>query len=194
MRSSLPGRMIVRPVRRPMTTPVLDPTRHSPYSGPAQRQPRPQSTAEPLPAAWSASRRVGFRFVFAYLVLYNLPFPIGSIPFMGKIQGWYGAMWDTLVPWFGARVLHVAKPITIFPSGSGDKTYDYVQLLLFLLVAAATTLVWSLLDTRPTGYPRLARWLRVYVRYTLAFSLLGYGAYKVIKTQFPDVGLARLVE
>jgi multidrug transporter EmrE-like cation transporter len=91
-------------------------------------------------------------------------------------------------------VLHLAKPITIFPSSSGDKTFDYVQLLVFLTIATLTTCVWTFLDRDRTAYPRLARWLRTYVRYSLAFAMLGYGAFKVIKTQFPDVRPSTLLE
>jgi hypothetical protein len=171
-----------------MTTPLLDPVQYRPYTPEALP---PAANASPT---WSASRRVAFRFVFTYLVLYNLPFPLGTIPFTGKLRRWYTAIWNALVPWFGAHVLHLATPITIFPSGSGDKTYDYVQLLLFVLVAAAATLAWSLVDKKHTAYPRLAHGLRVYIRYSLAFTMLGYGAYKVIKTQFPDPGLTTLVE
>ena len=170
-----------------MTTQLLDSVRQSRYT-PDSRAP---SEPQPLP---STRRAVGFRFVFTYLLLYNLPFPLGTIPFTGKLQGWYASIWNAFVPWFGAHVLHLAKPITIFPSGSGDKTFDYVQLSIFLIIAATSTLVWSLVDRKRTVYPRLAHWLRVYVRYALAFTMLGYGAYKVIKTQFPDPGLATLTE
>ena len=172
-----------------MTTQLIDPVREHSYTPDTLAPP-----TAPAPAAWSAWRRIAFRFVFTYLVVYNLPFPIGTIPFTGKPQAWYTAIWNALVPWFGAHVLRLAKPITIFPSGSGDKTYDYVQLLLFVLIAGAATVIWSLVDKRHLAYPRLARWLRVYVRYSLAFAMLGYGAYKVIKTQFPDVALNTLLE
>jgi len=189
-----------------MSTPQLDQTRQAPasppYTGTGARHTMPVRPPAELPPSasgattksWSTGQRIGFRFVFAYLLLYNVPFPIGTIPYTSKLQGWYTAIWDALVPWFGAHVLHLAKPITIFPSGSGDKTYDYVQLLLFLLIASVITAVWSLLDRRRVAYPRLAHWLRVYIRYSLGFTLLSYGAFKVIKSQFPDVSLNTLVE
>jgi hypothetical protein len=179
-----------------MTMPVLDPARPPSYSSESSHfaPPRTDTRAEDASPTWSPAKRVGFRFVFAYLALYNLPFPIGTIPFTGKLEGWYTAVWNAVTPWFGAHVLHLAKPITIFPSGSGDKTYDYVQLLVFLLLAASATVLWSLLDSKRKSYPRLAEGLRVYIRYSLAFALLGYGSYKVIKTQFPDASLDRLIE
>ncbi|HKW12709.1 MAG TPA: hypothetical protein VJO33_20140, partial [Gemmatimonadaceae bacterium] len=141
-----------------MSTPQIEPTRQAPppppYTGAVPRHTTPlrppTESRGPAAITWSIHRRIGFRFVFAYLALYNLPFPIGTIPYTSKIQGWYAAIWNALVPWFGAHVLHLAKPITIFLSGSGDKTYDYVQLLLFLIIASAITVAWSLLDRRRT--------------------------------------------
>jgi hypothetical protein len=132
--------------------------------------------------------------VFAYLVLYNLPFPVGGLPLTDPARNWYDKLWHAVVPWFAAHVLHLAAPITIFSNGSGDTTYDYVLVLLFAILAAITTIVWSILDRRATSYPRLAFGLRVYVRYVLAFALLSYGAFKVIQTQFPYPSLDRMVE
>ena len=132
--------------------------------------------------------------MFAYLVLYNFPFPIGALPLTDPARAWYDKLWHVVVPWFAAHVLHLPKPITIFSNGSGDTTYDYVLVLLFVLLAATATLVWSLLDRRATPQPRLAFGLRVYVRYVLAYALLSYGAFKVIQTQFPYPPLDRLVE
>ena len=149
--------------------------------------------AAPRPT-WSVARRIGFRFVFAYLVLYNLPFPIGGLPLTDPLKNWYDKLWHGVVPWFAAHVLHLAKPITIFSNGSGDTTYDYVLVLVFAILAAVATLAWSLVDRRATAHPRLAFGLRVYVRYVLAYALLSYGAFKVIQTQFPYPSLDRLVE
>ena len=172
-----------------MTTPVLDRTREAI---------RGYSPASAIPvrlnAQWSPARRIGFRFVFAYLILYSFPFPIGTLPLTAAVRGWYDKLWHLVVPWFGAHVMHLAKPITIFTNGSGDTTYDYVLLLVNLIIAALATVIWTLLDRRARAYPRLALGLRIYVRYVLAFALLAYGSFKVIQTQFPYPPLDRLVE
>lgn len=172
-----------------MPTPVLDRTREAIHAySPAS------ATPDRLTAEWSPARRVGFRFVFAYLVLYSLPFPIGTLPLTAPIRGWYDKLWHLVVPWFGAHVLHLAKPVTIFTNGSGDTTYDYVLLLVNLTIAGLAAVIWTLLDRRARAYPRLALGLRIYVRYVLAFALLAYGSFKVIQTQFPYPPLDRLVE
>lgn len=177
-----------------MRTPAFDRTRQAPFDSTLPRRaPAEYTPVVPRPS-WSIARRVGFRFVFAYLVLYNLPFPLGAFPLTDAVRGWWDKPWHIAIPWFAAHVLHLAKPITVFSNGSGDTTYDYVLVLVFALLAAATTLVWSVVDRRATSHPRLAFGLRIYVRYVLAFALLSYGAFKVIQTQFPYPSLDRLVE
>ena len=177
-----------------MTPPTLEADRQAPYSGATNRAFVELDSSPVHAVEWSTTQRALFRFVFAYLLLYNLPFPIGSLPFTEKPKGWYDAIWNAVVPWVGAHLLHLTKPITIFPSGSGDKTFDWVLLLTYVVLATSVALVWSIVDRDRRAYPRLARWLRIYVRYVLAFTMLSYGAYKVIKTQFPNISPSTLVE
>jgi uncharacterized membrane protein YphA (DoxX/SURF4 family) len=84
--------------------------------------------------------------------------------------------------------------ITVFPNGSGDTTYNYVQVFCYFVIAAAVTLVWSLLDRRRRNYARLYEWLRVYVRFVLAVAMIGYGAFKVVPSQFPEPSFDRLMQ
>ncbi|MEO6135804.1 MAG: hypothetical protein ABIP35_11670 [Ginsengibacter sp.] len=97
----------------------------------------------------------------------------------------YNSIWDALVPWAGKNILHVGYPITVKPNGSGDTTYNYVQLFLYAVVAVIASIVWSVADRKRKNYDLLLYWLMVYVRYYLAFTMMGYGLYKIIKTQFP---------
>lgn len=143
---------------------------------------------------WSFAHRVIFRFVFSYLVLYIFPFPLGSYP--GRLMGFpaYGKIWYALVPWVGKHILHLRNAIAIFPNGSGDTTFNYVQLLVFVLIAAVATIVWTVLDHKRVEYRTLHECLRIYVRYMLAFTMLAYGFDKVVKLQFADPDFGRLAE
>jgi uncharacterized membrane protein YphA (DoxX/SURF4 family) len=85
-------------------------------------------------------------------------------------------------------------PADILPAGSGDTTFNYVQLLCFAVLAAAVTVVWSLLDRRRVSYTRLHEWLRVYIRFALGATMVSYGAVKVIQSQFPPPSLDRLLQ
>jgi hypothetical protein len=145
-------------------------------------------------AAWSPAQRIGFRYVFVYLILYNLPFPAGLLWDGDPLSRGYEKLWEALVPWVGRVVLRLPEAITIFPAGSGDTTFNYVQVLCYALLALVATIVWSAHDTKRPSYERLHCWLRVYVRLALGVTMMGYGAVKVIKSQFPSPWLARLVQ
>jgi hypothetical protein len=136
-------------------------------------------------------KRVLFRFLCLYVVLYTFPFPLDdtigiSIP--------VSEAWDRVVPWVGQHVLHLPNEITIRPNGSGDTTYSYVQVFIILVLSLAGSLLWSLADRKRVHYRGLARWLVVGSRYYLAFVMLGYGIVKVIKSQFPSPGLEKLLQ
>src|SRR5512138_790184 len=118
----------------------------------------------PAHSGWSAPVCIGFRFLFAYLVLFILPFPIGTIPGTDKLATAYAGPWDRIVPWTGEHILHLKAPVSTVQNGSGDKVYDYVVFFLMIVLAALVALVWSLL-TRRREHSTLHEWLRVYVRY-----------------------------
>ncbi|HET8887619.1 MAG TPA: hypothetical protein VFQ41_01850 [Candidatus Angelobacter sp.] len=143
---------------------------------------------------WNAALKIAFRFAFSYLVLYCFPFPLGGLPYTGKPAEWYELGWHKVVPWVAQHWLRLAHPITTFSNGSGDTTYDYIKVLCFLVIAAAATIVWSVWDRKHANYVRLHQWLRLYVRITLGATLLAYGAYKVIPSQFPPPWQWRYLE
>lgn len=129
---------------------------------------------------WPFYQKALFRFVFLYLTLYILNF----IPFV----------YDVGVPWVGSHVLHLAYPITVKPNGSGDTTYNYVQVLMMLVMATGGSLIWSLLDRGRKHYRLLWAALRVVLRYQLAIVMISYGYAKVFKSQFPDLALSTLLQ
>src|SRR5689334_23344687 len=98
--------------------------------------------------SWSLARRVAFRFAFAYFALYAFPSPLDSIPYLSSAGELVSNFWNVVVPWTGANVLHLAAPITIFPNGSGDTTFNYVELVCFAALAVVATIVWSILDRK----------------------------------------------
>lgn len=140
--------------------------------------------AEPQ-AHWNVGLKIAFRFAFSYFVLYCFPFPLGSLPYTNKLSQWYELGWHKIVPWVAAHLLKLGQPVTIFSNGSGDTTYDYVKVLCFLVIAAVATIVWSVLDRKRTSYTQLHHWLRLYIKLTLGATLLAYGGYKVVPSQFP---------
>jgi hypothetical protein len=161
-----------------------------------QMQPVLETPARVVTAAprWHAAKLIAFRFAFAYFVLYIIPFPVDQLPFTTYLMERYADLWHAVVPWVGKHILRLSYDITVFQNGSGDTTYNYVQVLCFLALAAAATFIWSWLDRRRPGYERLYQWLRIYVRFSLASAMIGYGAIKVIPLQMPAPFLTRLIE
>ncbi len=152
---------------------------------------QPEVTEAPR---WSLATRIAFRFLFVFLLLMNLPAPFTYIPMLDMpIWELFHRFWSAIVPVVAQSVFGVTVDMDS-PSGSGDRMSDYIHLFISVVAAGAVALLWSLLDRKAVSYPRLHKLLRVYVRFTLAFTLISYGAIKVIKTQFPMPGLDRLVQ
>lgn len=142
--------------------------------------------AEAKPKSWSLAARLGFRLLSLYWLLYL--FPVGLVP---------GLRWvvDVLVGWVGSQVFHL-KAERVVMTGSGDTTFDYVHVFCVLVLATAGAVIWSTLDRRTLGYPRLADLLRSILRFALAFWMLGYGVAKfpTESSQFPPPSVGRLMQ
>lgn len=141
---------------------------------------------------WSIATRIAFRFTFVYLLIYNFPFPFDWIPATEPLAQKYFDFLTAPTRAVARRVFGVAADV--LPAGSGDTTYNYVQVFCFAVLAAAVTVVWSLLDRRRASYARLHEWLRVYIRFVLGATMLSYGSVKVIQSQFPPPALFRLMQ
>jgi uncharacterized membrane protein YphA (DoxX/SURF4 family) len=152
------------------------------------------------PAAWSSTKRILFRILFCYLVLYTSPkvdhsSVLGDLPGGDWITKPYIELWKKIVPWVAIHVFHQGgRAVTYFPSGSGDKTLDHVLVFCYLVVAIGVAVVWSVVDRKRTHYRTLHAWLRVLVRYTLAVTMFSYGFVKVFPLQFRPTYLFRLIE
>jgi hypothetical protein len=136
-------------------------------------------------AAWNVAHRVIFRFVFSFLVLAIFPFPFNS--FGGSVYptGFYERMWFAAASWLSKYVLHLpSTPTVAAPFLLVDNTNGYVELLSSVVLAAVATIVWTFLDRKRPDYRTLHEWLRIYVRYALGFTMLGYGMDKVFALQF----------
>lgn len=161
----------------------LPPVQSAPEPGPA-----------PAPAGWSLAQRIAFRFACAYLFIYSFPFPFGWLPETGSVEKLVEEAWQWLVPWVGKHVLHLEQDITVFPNGSGDTTFNYVQLLVFAAFSVLVAAIGSAVDRRRQEYTKAHDVLRIYVRYILAITMLSYGLAKTFKLQFPFPGPERLME
>jgi hypothetical protein len=100
----------------------------------------------------------------------------------------------TFVVWLGKHVLKLPYDIVHFTYGSGDTTYDYILVLCSFVIAVLTALVWSAVDRKSEGYPKLYYWLTVILRFYVGLMLINYGMIKIFKLQFPYPYLYRLLQ
>ncbi len=131
------------------------------------------------------------RIVLIYFVLYILPFPLQALPYGAMAAQWLENGKQQVVAWLAKRVLGVG--ITVFPNGSGDTTYNYIEVATYGACALVLSLAWSVWrGFRPVG-ARTLDWVNVYVRFNLGVTLLGYGWAKFIPLQMPFPGPDRLL-
>lgn len=139
---------------------------------------------------WRLAKRIAFRFTLAYLAVYQLPLPLGALPWTEGLATKYQQLWHPVVAWVGSHLLHVSSPISPAMTGSGDKLYNWILALCHLAIAVIATFVWSMFDRRRFDYEKLDQWFRLYVRMSLAFWMMVYGGAKVFPVQFPEPLLA----
>ncbi len=163
---------------------------------------------------WNPLTRFSFRFLFAYLLLYNFQSFVSNVcSLIGAAIGlftkaeWVGyvyapAQWvqtaqQTSVVWLVKTLFNI--DITNFPNGSGDTQYNYYELAVYAAAALLAAILWTIIAFskpawRGQSHTRLMDYLRIYVRYVLAFTMITYGMIKVIKLQFPEPSFYRLTE
>src|SRR5262245_41332872 len=139
---------------------------------------QPTEDLRPDSPAWGPVRKLLFLFAFVYLVLYNFPSPLYSLH-IDQVDAWYFQIRRPLVSWVAEHVFHVI----LTAHGGGDSVFAYVQIFCFLLISIAAAMCWSLLDRKRRNYARLYEWLRVYIRFVLAVTMIEYGAWKIFPSQ-----------
>lgn len=156
----------------------------------------PEAHAADVQPRWNLATRIAFRFVFLYFSLYVVSTQMlgGLLPFEWLPNLGGGPFMQRIISWVGIHVFHLGAPPSFQTTGSGDKMVDYLQVFTLLTVAAWTTVVWSIVDRRRPNYRGLNTWFRVFLRFALGSTMLGYGMVKAVPLQMPAPGLQRLLE
>jgi multidrug transporter EmrE-like cation transporter len=146
------------------------------------------NASESASTGWSLAHRIVFRFASIYIFLCVFPFPF-SVSVSGNPGNRYDAMWYAISRWAAVHILRRPRGWADVPAdfpvfSFADVRWSYVQVFCYLLLAVLAAIVWSVLDRRRTEYRTLHEYLRIYVRYMLAFVMLGYGMDKVLLLQF----------
>lgn len=158
------------------------------------RAPRPETSSGPQ---WTVLQRFTLGVALVYFTLDALPDLLLWMPGGRSVLVLYWKVWNAVLPWFGRYVLHARNPgnlpLPTTPVLLGDFAGGYVLMLLFLFLGLAVATVWMFADRRRVDHRTLHYWLRVYVRYALACSMLGYGLGKLFPLQFASLGLVDLL-
>jgi hypothetical protein len=172
----------------------------------AQLQMIPQLQTEPIQPhsapnirRWSPALQISFRFWLVYLGLYCLATQIIANPFTAFGRSDLATLWPLrpVIVWTAAHIFHVNAPLSSFfggNSGTSDDMFGWVMTFCLLVIATAATVVWSLLDRSRENYAELHKWFRLFVRFALAGTMIGYGFVKVIPTQMAYPSLTRLLQ
>ena len=149
-------------------------------------------------ARWPLALRVAFRFCFLYFGIYVvmtqmiyglLAIPGVNLPRIDRISAP-----RQIVEWTARHVFGVTQPLVVTGSGSGDKTFDWVQAFCFVVFATLGTVVWSVVARRRESYVGFHKWFRLFLRFSLGATMVSYGAAKAIPLQMPYPPLQRLLE
>ncbi len=149
-----------------------------------------ESVAHEAPVEPNRVVQTAVRFAAVYFTLLFLPWPISSLFVSDRLQKISDLLvsgvvyaWKPLVDFAAANIFHVGQPVGVAfaDTGSGDRLFDWLLNFWVLVIASATTAIWTIVRPRDSG--RTSDYLRVYLRYTLGAVLLTYGSMKL--SQFP---------
>ena len=154
------------------------------------------TTATSAPSQWPWVGKLGFRWLWSYLILAGLGFPLGWIPFgvTRALGQWYLDATIALSRWTQIHLLGIESPLPFAFTGSADTLERYASRLALLILAAVITAAWTLLDRHRPNYSRLSEWLQTWLRFNVATIILGYGFAKLFQTQFSVPSLERYVQ
>ncbi len=141
---------------------------------------------------WPPWARLLFRFAFVYILLYAAPWNwLGFVPGSGSALEYVSRFDDWAVRAANARVFHVRAEL-VAPNGSGDTSWAWARLWLYLGVSGMAAVIWSMVDRQRASYPVLLYWLRTGLRYYLAGYALTYGIIKLFLLQMTFPTLSQL--
>jgi hypothetical protein len=143
-------------------------------------------------APWSLWQRILFRFFCVYLLLQVAPWNwFRAIPGWSFVLRYYYMALDWAVKAGNARFFHV-REVLIPQNGSGDTSYAYAEIWLYLSIAIIACVLWSVIDRNRREYGRQLYFLRLCVRYYVATAALSYGIIKLYALQMPFPTISQL--
>ena len=125
-----------------------------------------------------------------FLVLFIIPFPLTFIPGAEVVEAWVDAAILPITEKVGP--LFSLHPV-LEPTGSGDTAFNYLKLLVILVLSMAIAAAFIPRSITKERSERLETLIRIFVRYFLGAIMLTYGLGKVLPLQFPMPSADRLL-
>jgi len=145
------------------------------------------STALPEQHPWPLWRKILFRFFFIFFFFILAPWTwLDLVPGVNKVTtfftGYYNEAMDWAVGISNSYIFHVRK-VLVPLNGSGDTSYGWAQLWMFLSLSAIGCVIWSIADRKRSAYRHLNYLLCLFTRYYISLTALYYGIIKLFATQ-----------
>jgi len=155
---------------------------------------------QPAAASWQTWQRFLFRFFFLFLgttsiFCWHFFLYIASIAFI-KNPAWHlGVLYKPLAKpfhWLDKHFFHTGYSLNM-DTAPFDNHFGVIFYLTIFLLAIAGVIAWSLLDKKKSNYDKLFYWFNIYLRYTLALVIFGYGIDKLIPVQMSYPGVISMI-
>lgn len=113
------------------------------------------------------------------------------VPGLDYVNTFYDGFINWAVETGNRTIFHVRD--TLVPlNGSGDTSFGWAQLDLYLIVALIGAIVWGIVDRHRLNYYQLDYVLRTLLRYYLVMIAMVYGVIKLFALQMPFPNLSQL--
>ncbi len=137
------------------------------------------SKQEFIPAEWTSTEKILFRFAFIFFIVLVVPFN----------AGFYKLLFST--NWLQSEYGDLFALVRYTPDFTGNPSH-WLNVLIVVIIAAAGAALWTFTDKNTKEYARLYYWLRVLVRYRLAAALLVFAFIKYYPLQSPEPSVSNL--
>ncbi|MEJ0031971.1 MAG: hypothetical protein WDO15_17030 [Bacteroidota bacterium] len=114
-----------------------------------------------------------------------------TVPGLTQLHRFLWPLWRGFVTFFNDNFLHIRETL-VEPNGSTDTSFSWASQFTILIVGVIGAIVWSALDRKRPNYIIGEYWLRVSIRYFIAYFALYYGIIKLFGLQMPLPSLSQL--
>ena len=144
-------------------------------------------------ASWSRFHKIAFRFMAVYscLHIFYTLLRFRTIPGLTQLHKYIWPFWRGIVEFVNNNILQIRSTL-VEPNTSTDTSFSWASQFTMLLIACLAAIAWTAFDRKRTEYQKEEYWLRVAMRYFIAYFSLYYGIIKLFGLQMPYPSLSQL--